>query len=163
MKKKKVIQFISNSSGFYSLCDDRTWKRVASSKTSTPPSTRKKEKWIQTSENGTTITFDKAVAILWGANNYLAQHKGENCTSGGCFVCAMNFFSHNFAHAVREETIEVIEQLRVQLAGCLTAAEGFTKNPAKQGDYGWSVAYQKVLELRKRFNALSIREGKEEV
>ncbi len=105
MKKKKVIQFISNSSGFYSLCDDRTWKRVASSKTSTPPSTRKKEKWIQTSENGTTITFDKAVAILWGANNYLAQHKGENCTCGGCFVCAMNFFSHAHNEG-RKEALE---------------------------------------------------------
>lgn len=41
-----------------------------------------------------------------------------------------------------------VEQLRVQLAGCLTAAEGFTKDPAKHGDYGWSVSYQKTLELR---------------
>ena len=41
------------------------------------------------------------------------------------------------------------EQLRVQLAGCLTAAEGHT-NPevvATEGDYGWSLAYQRVLEL----------------
>lgn len=42
---------------------------------------------------------------------------------------------------------EVIEQLQTQLAGCLTAAEGATKNPAKQGDFGWSVAYQRTLDL----------------
>jgi hypothetical protein len=43
-----------------------------------------------------------------------------------------------------------IEQLRVQLAGCLTAAEGFAgDNPPKEGDYGWTLAFQKTLELRK--------------
>lgn len=41
-----------------------------------------------------------------------------------------------------------LEQAYVQLAGCLTAAEGAIREPAKQGDYGWSLAYQKVLELR---------------
>ncbi len=64
-------------------------------------------------------------------------------------------FLRSFAQTVREETIGEVEQLRVQLAGCLTAAEGFTKKPAKQGDYGWSVAYQKVLELRKKFDTFS--------
>lgn len=42
-----------------------------------------------------------------------------------------------------------IDRLRTQLAGCLTAAEGATKDPVKQGDYGWSKAYQAVLELCK--------------
>ena len=43
-----------------------------------------------------------------------------------------------------------VEQLDVQLAGCLTAAEGMCgDNPPKQGDYGWSLAFQKTLELRK--------------
>ena len=49
---------------------------------------------------------------------------------------------------------EEVDQLRVQLAGCLTAAEGGTNNPAKQGDYGWSLAYQRTLELRMRLDAL---------
>ncbi len=42
-----------------------------------------------------------------------------------------------------------VEQLRVQLAGCSIAALGGTKDPATQGQYGWSVAYQDVLELRR--------------
>lgn len=43
-----------------------------------------------------------------------------------------------------------IEQLRVQLAGCLCAAEGATNDPAKQGDYGWSLPYQKTLDLHQK-------------
>lgn len=50
--------------------------------------------------------------------------------------------------AYRAEKAErELEQERVQLAGCLTAAEGATHDPAKQGDYGWSLAYQRTLEL----------------
>lgn len=41
-----------------------------------------------------------------------------------------------------------VDQLRVQLAGCSVAALGGTKNPAKKGDFGWSPAYQDVLNLR---------------
>lgn len=48
------------------------------------------------------------------------------------------------AHA---ETRRMLEQALVQLAGCLTAAEGSTKDPAVQGDYGWSLAYQRTLDL----------------
>jgi len=33
-----------------------------------------------------------------------------------------------------------VEQLRTQLAGCLAAAMGATKDPAKQGQYGWSTS-----------------------
>ncbi len=47
-----------------------------------------------------------------------------------------------------------LEQLEVQLAGCATAALGWNENPAKQGDYGWSPAYQDVLELRARHDDL---------
>ena len=44
--------------------------------------------------------------------------------------------------------MDELDRTRVQLAGCLTAAEGATQDQAEQGDYGWSLAYQKVLELR---------------
>jgi len=46
-----------------------------------------------------------------------------------------------------------VEQYQVQLAGCLTAAEGHTQNPAKRGDYGWSLAYQTTLDLRRNYDA----------
>jgi hypothetical protein len=49
------------------------------------------------------------------------------------------------------------EQLQVQLAGCLAAAEGATNNPAVRGDYGWSVAYQRVLSLRQNLDKLTDR------
>ncbi len=47
-----------------------------------------------------------------------------------------------------------IVQLAVQLAGCLAAAEGHILNPVKKGDYGWSPAYQAVLDLRREYEAL---------
>ena len=50
---------------------------------------------------------------------------------------------------------EEIEQLRTQLAGCSVAALGHIKNPAKKGDYGWSPAYQDVLDLRKNYERLA--------
>lgn len=48
------------------------------------------------------------------------------------------------------------EQLRVQLAGCLVAAEGGTSpaQVAKEGDYGWSASYQAVLDLRQKYDLL---------
>jgi hypothetical protein len=47
-----------------------------------------------------------------------------------------------------------IEQLGIQLAGCSTAAAGWNQEPAKQGDYGWSPAYQDVLDLRRKYEQL---------
>jgi hypothetical protein len=53
-------------------------------------------------------------------------------------------------------TDEKFHQLQVQLAGCLTAAEGMTKGPniPRRGDYGWSVAYQRTLILRRKYDDL---------
>lgn len=45
-----------------------------------------------------------------------------------------------------------VEQLRVQLAGCSVAALGGTNDPAKKGDWGWSPAYQDVLDLRLKYD-----------
>lgn len=60
----------------------------------------------------------------------------------------------NLATARLQETKLLNERLQVQLAGCLTAAEGATDpaQVAQQGDYGWSMAYQKTLELRRKFD-----------
>ncbi len=47
-----------------------------------------------------------------------------------------------------------IERLQIQLAGCDAAALGATQKPARQGDWGWSAAYQNVLELRRNYDRL---------
>jgi len=54
--------------------------------------------------------------------------------------------------AIRRD-IDDAERLRVQLAGCLTAAEGgiYPQVLAKQGDYGWSAAYAAVVNLRRKY------------
>lgn len=44
-----------------------------------------------------------------------------------------------------------IEQLECQLAGCMTAATGWAKDPPHKGDWGWSPAFQDVLDLRTRY------------
>ena len=51
---------------------------------------------------------------------------------------------------------EMCEQLRVQLAGCAVAAQGGISPDqiAETGDYGWSPAYQDVLNLRNRYDDL---------
>lgn len=53
------------------------------------------------------------------------------------------------------------ERLMVQLAGCLCAAEGHIRgmNRATKGMYGWSPAYQAVLELRERHDKVIERRG----
>jgi hypothetical protein len=60
--------------------------------------------------------------------------------------------------AKAKEREERIEQLECQLAGCDIAAMGWAdKNPdsppPKQGDWGWSPAFQSVLELRQKWEA----------
>lgn len=54
-----------------------------------------------------------------------------------------------------------IEQLRVQLAGCSCVALGETSKTAKKGDYGWSPAYQDVLDLRIKFDILEAKSNQE--
>ncbi len=49
---------------------------------------------------------------------------------------------------------EKIEQLRVQLAGCSAAALGWNSERAKCGGYGWSIAYQDVIDLRMKYEEL---------
>ena len=58
---------------------------------------------------------------------------------------------------LKKDLEQRLDQTNVQLAGCLTAAEGYIGrgDRASKGTYGWSVAYQKVLELRLAFNKLA--------
>jgi hypothetical protein len=75
---------------------------------------------------------------------------------------------HEAAHQLiddlkaRDETIRRLHeertQLEVQLAACMTTAEGVTEQTAQPGDYGYSGAYQAVLDLRRRFDELRLEE-----
>ena len=58
------------------------------------------------------------------------------------------------AETEREDLCKQAEQYRVQLVRCLTAAQGATQDPAKRDSYGWSPAYQVVLDLRRRLDGL---------
>ena len=92
------------------------------------------------------------------------QHDGDDDTvdhygkpNGWCWFC---WHAHQREGLRRQlqEANEEVEQLRVQLAGCLTAAEGAT-NPemsqiAEQGDYGWSPAYERTLQLHRDYDDL---------
>lgn len=50
------------------------------------------------------------------------------------------------------------ERAIVQLAGCLMAAEGNTELDGKSEIYGWSPAYQAIVELRHRAKTLAVYE-----
>jgi len=52
------------------------------------------------------------------------------------------------------ETTKELERARVQLAGCLIAAEGNATgwNDCREGDYGWSLAFGVVKELRRKWD-----------
>lgn len=62
--------------------------------------------------------------------------------------------AYECAYIMDMERGSELEQARLQLAGCLTAAEGHTKDVAKQGDHSWSPAYQAVLDLRRKYDEL---------
>ena len=61
-----------------------------------------------------------------------------------------------YAEQENSRLLAEVEQLRVQLAGCLVAAEGLADKgeAVKQGDYGWSLAFEKTRTLRKERDAL---------
>lgn len=46
------------------------------------------------------------------------------------------------------------ERLRVQLAGCLVAADGWTGpcTPDGEGSYGWSPAFERVRQIRQELD-----------
>ena len=64
--------------------------------------------------------------------------------------------SGSSVHALKIENQRLradIDQWQVQLAGCLTAAEGWAgNNPPKPGDWAWSPAFQAVLSLRSDYD-----------
>ena len=62
----------------------------------------------------------------------------------------------NEIKALKEE----LEHERVRLAGCSVVAHGnmiSEQTCAKRGDYGWSPAYQDVLELRRAYEETALR------
>lgn len=63
----------------------------------------------------------------------------KGCGQPVCPSCGYCVFDHDAESNLKQE--------RVRLAGCLTAATGHSQDPAKKGDYGWSPAYQAILDL----------------
>lgn len=53
-----------------------------------------------------------------------------------------------------KERLKDNDRLQIQLAGCLSAAEGAVDNPPIKGEWAWSCAYQAVLDLRLRYEKL---------
>lgn len=78
---------------------------------------------------------------------------GLTSSSHVCLDCGAKFVPQVLLKTAQEE----IDRQRVQLAGCLAAAEGATNDPAPRGSFGWSVAYQSVLQLRLAFQKLTDR------
>jgi hypothetical protein len=112
------------------------------------------------------MAIDGAVRDLHAAlRAELAKHDAHrqegHAFEGNCAVCNPEDLDlHTGAVAfdviLRDLLYHVgqAEQLQVQLAGCGAAALGATKHPAVRGDYGWSLTYQDVLELRIRHDRL---------
>jgi len=90
---------------------------------------------------------------------YLDQEDGNRRLNlcPACFekiACTCDCPVHGrYACAGVSELQAEVEQLRVQLAGCGVAADGGISPPvlATEGMYGWSPAYQAVVDLRRRF------------
>lgn len=87
------------------------------------------------------------------------QHDGDDDTvdhygkpNGWCWHCWLMHERDRLQRELRE-TSEDVTQLRTQLAGCLTAAEGAT-NPehvAERDMYGWSLAYETTIRLHRAY------------
>jgi hypothetical protein len=85
-------------------------------------------------------------------------NRGHDYDHGGVCVRGCGIPEGGFVHKMQQEVERlsgVVEQQEVQLAECSIATQGWNKDPAVQGQYGWSPAYQNVLELRLKFDCLS--------
>jgi hypothetical protein len=101
------------------------------------------------------LWFDpKGDAVLYTEREYSKEHKGAVIGEPLRLKARVPFETRQQKEIKRLK--DEVERLTVQLAGCSTAANGATKDVAKQGDYGWSVAYQDVLDLRNKFDNLAL-------
>ena len=94
-----------------------------------------------------------------------AYHDGLSCAAAVIVGVPLDnlpqSFREQFGKILRERDEratkplrERVDQLEVQLAGCLTVAAGNPQEHSEQGEYGWSPAYQATLDLRLKHDAL---------
>ena len=100
------------------------------------------------------LWFDqKGDAQLYTQREYSKEHKGA-VIGEPIRIKAREPLETKHQREIKRLKQEV-EQLTVQLAGCGVAALGGTDDPAEKGAYGWSVAYQDILELRRKYDNLT--------
>ena len=75
--------------------------------------------------------------------------------SGWIFVCNDHVQLVKGKNVYLDSHCPECKRLRIQLNACSIVAQGAPKNPIVQNDYGWSQAYQDVLELRQQYEALT--------
>ena len=90
------------------------------------------------------------------ASKYALERAAQAwCTDKTSSIVMDPILAEAFADILDAER-EELDRLRVQLAGCSTAALGYISNPAKldEYEYGWSPAYEDVLTLRVKYEKL---------
>jgi hypothetical protein len=91
--------------------------------------------------------------LTWSIHRHDQDHRIV-CTTKNEADCMAITEALNVVDEFIVSTEKELDQARVQLAGCGVAALGGINDVAKQGQYGWSPAYEDTLKLRQAYEKL---------